>query len=62
MKNGLHRYRVYYFVGDFYSSQGEKRRVAVIEANDETEAEDIFKTAYPDVSFGWVEPIHSSRK
>ena len=58
---GLHCYKVYYFTGDFYSSQGETRKSTTIWANDENEAEYIAKTMFPDTQFGWVEPYHTSR-
>lgn len=61
MKNGLYRYKVYYFVGDFYSSKGEIRKSTVVWARDENEAEYIAKRSYPNAEFGWVEPYHTSR-
>lgn len=57
----LKSYRVYYFIGDFYSFQGETRKSIIIKAIDEDEAELIFKYSYPEVAFGWVEPCHTSR-
>lgn len=57
----LHRYKVYYFIGDFYSSQGETRKSTTIWAKDENEAEYIAKTMFPGMQFGWVEPYHNSR-
>lgn len=63
MKNlGLHCYKVYYFIGDFYSSQGEIRKSTTIWAKDENEAECIARIMFPGMQFGWVEPIHNSRK
>ena len=61
MKNELQRYKVYYFVGDFYSSKGEIRKSTVVWARDENEAEYIAKQMYPNAEFGWVEPYHTSR-
>lgn len=62
MKN-IHskRYRVYYFIGDFWSSQGETRKSMFIEADSEEDAERFFKQICPDYSFGWVEEYHVSR-
>lgn len=54
MKNRLHKYKVYYFVGDFYSSKGETRKSTIICAIDENEAEHIAKASFPGTEFGWV--------
>lgn len=61
MKNRLHKYKVYYFVGDFYSSKGETRKSTIICAIDENEAEHIAKASFPGTEFGWVEPYDDSR-
>lgn len=61
MKNRLHKYKVYYFVGDFYSSKGETRKSTIICAIDENEAEHIAKALFPGTEFGWVEPYENSR-
>lgn len=54
----MKRFRVYYFVGDYWSSKGEQRKSTIILARSESEAEQIFKS-HPskDISFGWVEEI-----
>lgn len=58
MNEKVKRYRVYYFVGDFWSSEGEKRKSTVILAHSELEAEKIFKnTASKNFNFGWAEEI-----
>lgn len=54
----LKKYRVYYFVGDYFSSRGEQRKSSVILAHSELEAEQIFKLNPPRYdSFGWIEEI-----
>ena len=50
-------YKVYYFTGDYFSSAGEVRHYALITADNEREAEYVFKKMYPSYSFGWVERI-----
>lgn len=55
-------YRVYYFIGDFWSSQGETRKSMLVRADSEEEAEQFFKSICPDCSFGWVEEYRTSRK
>lgn len=57
----LKSYRVYYFIGDFYSFKGETRKSTIIKAINEDEAELIFKTTYPKKLFGWIEPYRTSR-
>jgi hypothetical protein len=58
MHEKMKKYRVYYFVGDFWSSEGEKRKSTVILAHSESEAEKIFKSSSPkSFNFGWVEEI-----
>ena len=61
MKIKYRQYKVYYFVGDFYGSQGETRKSVTIRARNEDDAEHIFKVTYPDKNFGWVEDCQDSR-
>lgn len=54
----MKKYRVYYFVGDYWSSKGERRKSTIILARSESEAEKIFKLYLSkDISFGWIEEI-----
>lgn len=53
----LYKYKVYYFVGDYWSGKGEQRKSTIITAFSESEAEKIFKTAYPKCNFGWIDEI-----
>lgn len=53
--NQLKSFKVYYFVGDYWSSKGETRRYEMIRAHSELEAEIIFKSYYPERNFGWVD-------
>lgn len=55
----MKKFRVYYFVGDYWSSGGERRKSYIILAHSEAEAEKIFKTDPPPYdSFGWIEEIY----
>lgn len=56
-KQKMKRYKVYYFTGDYFSSVGEVRHYTLIEANNEHDAEYIFKKIYPNYSFGWIEKL-----
>lgn len=58
-KNNNKKFKVYYFTGDYFSSDGEEQHSIIIEARDEAEAEHLFKNLYrsPNVSFGWVERV-----
>ena len=51
-KNKLRKFKVFYFVGDYFSSKGERRRWTVIVADSEEEAEYIFKKQFTNCSFG----------
>ena len=55
----LKKFRVYYFVGDYFSSRGEEEKSTIILARSESEAEQIFKSNPPRKydSFGWVEEL-----
>lgn len=54
----MKKYRVYYFVGDYWSSKGEQRKSTVILAHSESEAEKVFKDNSPkNYHFGWIEEI-----
>ena len=54
-KSKLRKFKVFYFVGDYFSSKGERRRWTIILANSEAEAEHIFKKQFANCSFGWIE-------
>ena len=55
----LKKFRVYYFVGDYFSSRGEEEKSTIILARSESEAEQIVKNNPPRKydSFGWVEEV-----
>lgn len=58
MYEKMKKYRVYYFVGDYWSSKGELRKSTIILAHSESEAEKVFKGISPkNYHFGWVEEI-----
>lgn len=54
-KDKLKKFKVFYFVGDYFSSKGERRKWTVIVADSESEAERIFKKQFTNFSFGWIE-------
>lgn len=56
-KTKQRKFRVYYFKGDYFSSEGEERYSTVISAPNEQEAERIFKKMNPHYNFGWVDEI-----
>lgn len=58
-KDDLKRYHVYYFTGDYYSSEGEKRHHCIVSAHSELEAEYIWKCNHRgmDAEFGWAEEV-----
>ena len=56
-KDNLKKFRVYYFIGDYFSSKGENRRYTIVLANSESEAEYIFKKQFFDCNFGWIEEV-----
>ena len=51
------KFRVYYYIGDYFSSKGEERRSTVIYTDSEVEAELIFRSNHPEYSFGWAEEV-----
>lgn len=51
------QYKVYYFKGDYFSSEGERRYYTYVKASSEHEAEKLFKTLYPNCNFGWIDVI-----
>ena len=51
----LKKFKIYYFMGDFWSGKGERRKSTIILARSESEAESIFKDQYSNCSFGWIE-------
>ena len=57
-RDKLKKFRVYYFIGDYFSSRGEEERSTIILARSESEAEQIFKRNPPKYdSFGWIEEV-----
>jgi hypothetical protein len=54
-------FKVYYFKGDYFSSEGEQRYVTMISADNERDAEYIFKKIYPNCSFGWIDEIRKEK-
>ena len=54
-KDKTKKFKVFYFVGDYFSSKGERRKWTVIVADSESEAERIFKKQFTNCSFEWVE-------
>ena len=56
----LKKFKVYYFIGDYWSGKEETRRYRIIHARSESEAEQIFKKYYSYKNFGWVDEIRNS--
>lgn len=56
-KDKRKKFKVYYFVGDYFSSKGEQRRYTIIVADSESDAEYIFKRSFANCNFGWIEEI-----
>lgn len=56
-KSKLRKFKVFYFIGDYFSSKGEKRRYTIVLANSESEAEHIFKKQFFNCNFGWIEEV-----
>ena len=54
-KDKSKKFKVLQFVGDYFSSKGERRKWTVIVADSEEEAEYIFKKQFANCSFGWIE-------
>ena len=54
-KDKSKKFKVFYFVGDYFSSEGERRTWTVIVADSESEAERIFKKRFTNCNFGWIE-------
>lgn len=58
----LKTYIIYYFTGDYWSGEGEKRHYCSLKAHSESEAERIFKQNYPNRNFGWVDEYVKKEK
>lgn len=55
--NRLKKFKITYFVGDYYSSEGEEERSTTLLAHSEEEAERDFRSIFRDAHFGWIEEI-----
>lgn len=53
----LKKFKITYFVGDYFSSKGEEEKTTTIIARSEAEAEKNFYSTYKNCSFGWIEEI-----
>ena len=56
-KSKLRKFKVFYFIGDYFSSKGENRRYTIVLADSESEAEYIFKRQFFNCNFGWIEEV-----
>lgn len=56
-RDRLRRFKITYFVGDYYSSDGEEEKSTIIEAENEVEAERLFYYMFRHNSLGWIEEI-----
>lgn len=60
MVDKLRKYRVIYFIGDYWSTKGEKQMSMIIKARSESEAEQLFYKYYSNGKtnyFGWIERV-----
>lgn len=60
MVDKLKKYRITYFVGDYFSTKGEKEMSMIIKARSESEAEWLFRHYYSNGKanhFGWIEKV-----
>lgn len=60
MVDKLRKHRVIYFIGDYWSSKGEKQMSMILMAHSESEAEWIFRHYYSNGKsnhFGWIEKV-----
>lgn len=55
----LKKFRIYYFIGDYWSGKGEQRKSTIVLARTESEAEKIFKKeiAPKNANFGWIQEL-----
>ena len=60
-KDKYKKFKVYYFKGDYFSSEGETIYTTVVSARDEADAEYFFKKLHPNCSFGWVEELKGGK-
>ena len=60
MVDKLRKYRVIYFIGDYWSTEGEKQMSMIIKARSESEAEWLFRHYHSNGKtnhFGWIEKV-----
>ena len=60
MVDKLRKYRIIYFIGDYWSSKGEKQMSMILMARSESEAEHLFKRYHSNGKtnhFGWIEKV-----
>lgn len=50
-------FKIHYFVGDYFSSKGEREKIATIAAHSEDEAERQFYSIFRGCSLGWIEEV-----
>lgn len=53
----LKKFKITYFVGDYFSSKGEEEKTCTILARSETDAERDFYSIYRNCSLGWIEEM-----
>lgn len=59
LHDDLKKFRIYYFIGDYWSSKGEQRKSTIVLARTESEAEKIFKKEITprNANFGWIQEL-----
>lgn len=56
-RDKLKKFKITYFVGDYFSSKGEIEKTATIIARSEAEAERDFYSMFRGCHLGWIEEI-----
>lgn len=57
--NKFRTYKVTYFEGDYFSSQGEEMKTVCVAGRSEAEAEEIFKSMFKRCHIGLIEEVKS---
>lgn len=57
--NKFKTYKITYFEGDYFSSQGEEMKTVYVAGRSEAEAEEIFKSMFKRCHIGLIEEVKS---
>lgn len=53
----LKKFKITYFVGDYFSSAGEKQKTTILLARSESEAEEDFNRTFHGCHLGWIDEL-----